>query len=100
MSVFSPTGSTVNLAVTNSTGSVALPQAGNKGLWNVRVNNLGSATVFINFGTSAVTATTAAGMPITAAAPEVFSVPDGATHVAAITASGTATVYFTASTGE
>jgi hypothetical protein len=64
----------------------------------VRVYNAGSVTAFILFGTSGVTATTG-NMPVPAGAVEVLSVPEGTTHVATITASGTATVYFTAGEG-
>lgn len=97
VNAFQANGATVNLAVTTSTGSVALTGVGNGG--NVRVYNAGSATIFINFGTSTVTATTAAGIPIPSGAIEIYSVGASITHVAAITASSTATAYFTTGQG-
>lgn len=96
--VFQNNGATVNLAATSSTGNVALTGVGNGG--TVRVLNNGSEAVFINFGTSsAVTATLAAGIPIPPGIPEAFCVPAGITHVAGITASGAATIYFTTGQG-
>lgn len=96
---FTPTGATVNIAATGSTGSVALGTPSGQGGMAVRVHNAGAATVFIAFGTSAVTAATASGIPIPAGAVETFSAGPSVTHAAAITASGTATVYFTPGQG-
>lgn len=86
---------TVNLAVSTSTGNVALPARSTNGE-NVRLHNAGSATVFISFGTSsAATAATATGMPLPSGAVEIFSCSPTVTHIAAITASGSATLYAT-----
>ena len=65
----------------------------------VRMYNAGTATVFVHFGTSGVAATTG-NMPLPSGAIEVISVPEGTTHAATITSSGTGTVYFTAGLGE
>ena len=90
---FSPMGSTVNLAATTTTGSVALSGFGAGG-GNVRVYNSGAVVVFINFGGSAVTAVLTTSMPLAPGATEVFAVGEGM-YLAGITASGSATVYAT-----
>ena len=89
---FTP-GSTVNIAATTSTGNVTLGIGA-----VVRVYNAGTVPVFIKFGIAGVTAATT-DMPIPPGIVEVFTEPSGATTVAAITASGTATVYFTSGQG-
>jgi hypothetical protein len=80
-----------SISATTSTGSVALNRGG---LMNsaCRVYNAGSATVFLNFGVSDVTAATT-NYPLPAGAIEVLDI-GAATYAAAITSSGTATVYF------
>lgn len=98
INVFRPQpAGTVNLAVTNSTGAVAL--TGNATVY--RLFNAGTATVFVEFGASTVTAATATGMPIASGAVEWLRPPTAqvAPYVAAITASGTATLYATAGEG-
>lgn len=98
---FQPAADTVNLAVTSSTGRVAFLSSARTG-GQVRLHNAGPALVFVNFGTSSVTATTAAGFPLPVGAIEVFTVGIDATNVAALTASAglTATLYATAGNGE
>lgn len=63
----------------------------------VRVVNAGSVTVFLEFGGSAVAATTTTGMPVVAGATEIFY--GRRQYVAAITASGSAVIYFTPGEG-
>jgi hypothetical protein len=77
----------VTLAVTTTTGSVALAGTGSA----LRVCNVGGAECFLAAGSSTVTATTAS-MSVPAGAIETFTIPITATHVAAITASGTTTL--------
>jgi hypothetical protein len=61
-----------------------------------RVRLLTTTDCFVVFGNSSVTATTA-GMPLQANAPEYFDMSaSGHTHVAAITSSGTGTLYVSA----
>jgi hypothetical protein len=97
--IFSPIGATVNIAATTSTGSVALTSFDSLHETQVRIANAGTVPVFIAFGTSTVTTTAAAGMPIMPGTAEVISVNPRHTHVAAITGSSTATVYFTTGSG-
>src|SRR5690242_17990882 len=88
---------TASLAVTTATGSVALlGQA-----MQYRVFNAGASTIFVELGNSAVTAVLATAMPIPAGAVEYLSAPVAvaAPYLAAITASGTATVYTTGGEG-
>lgn len=95
-------GSTVSISATNVTGSVALAGAPNTGKFQLRIYNAGAATIFFNRGNSSVTATTS-NMPLPSGAVEVITIAnpanDPVTHVAAITSSGTATVYFTVGWG-
>lgn len=97
---FTPAGNTVSLAVTSSNGRVALTQApsGSAEL-TVILRNEGDAEVFIKFGDVTVVAAAATSMPIPAGSTMVFSVNALNTHVAAITASGTATIRATSGSG-
>lgn len=86
---FAPSsGKTVSLSasVSSSAASVAIAGAGRPNT-TVRVYNAGAAAVFVEMGDSTVVATLANGMPIPAGGVEVFSI-GGATHAAAVTASG------------
>ena len=98
MEAFSPVGVTVSLAVTSATGRVALTAPAGSGGFDVRLYNAGSSTVFVRFGGSTVDSTTAY-LPLPAGQTEVVSAGPGVTHVAAITASGTATLYATTGRG-
>ncbi len=88
---------TVSLAVTSVTGSVAL--VGNATVY--RLFNAGTANVFIEFGTSTITAVLATAMPLAAGATEFIRAPTANTapYVAALTSAGTATLYATAGEG-
>lgn len=87
-------GTTVSLAATTVSASAQI----NPGKFSrhLRIVNTGSVTAFVEFGESGVAATTSA-IPILAGSVEIFSVPDQ--YVAAITASGTAQMYFTPGEG-
>lgn len=100
--------STVSISATTASSNVALAKVPT-GSFQVRVHNAGASTAFIARGTdSTVAATVPSGatpgsMPVPAGAVEVltFNSPDAApiTHVAAITAGGAATIYFTVGEG-
>jgi hypothetical protein len=112
---FSPILPTVTRAVTSSSASVALgttartsqtasptPQGAPTfpGGFSVRVVNDGTVISFIEFGYgSAATAAVASSIPMLPGTAEIFSVGEGCTHISAITASGTATVYATPGQG-
>lgn len=93
---FIPVGGSVDLAASTSSARVALP-TGDPG--SLRITNPGSVTVYVTFGTSTVTATTTAGMDLPPGTVESFRVPTNATHIAGITASGTATIRLTPGQG-
>ncbi len=102
--IFRPTpASTVNLSVTSSSSRVqvltATSLADVSGSSVVRLYNAGSVVVFVAFGDSTVTATTTANMPIAPGSVEAFRVNPAQTHVAGITAAGTATLYATPGAG-
>lgn len=94
---------TVNIAATTSSSRVQVLTSGviqsTNGTHVVRVYNTGSVPVFIEFGNSTVTASTTADAPIAPGSVEPFHVYPYETHVAAITASGSATVYFSPGEG-
>jgi hypothetical protein len=98
VNLFTPKAAgTVNIAATTSSARVAL--AINSGTFQVRVKNLDTTNaVFINFGDSTVTAAVATAIPVGPGETCGFSI-SGSTHVAAITAAATATVYFTPGNG-
>ncbi len=94
---FTVVGDTENMAVAATTASVAVTRSG-MGLQALRLVNAGTQTVFIALGTSTVTATTTASMPLVAGAVEIIALPKEVTHVAAIAGATGSTLYIT--TGE
>lgn len=93
VSPFTPAG-TATLAVTSTTGSVILSGAGS----SVEVQNTGLVMMFIKLGSSTVTAATT-DYPVPAGQSKVIGRnPNTDLYIAAITASGTTTLY--ATTGE
>ena len=98
MSPFRPNGSTVNIDVSASSQAVDLGRPD-----QVRYMNNGSATIWIHFGGSTVTALATAGIPVGPGVTEVLSIPNGLVgadvYVAVIAAGSTGKVYFTPGTG-
>jgi hypothetical protein len=96
---FAPiTAATRNLACASSTASAALASAVTNPQQVVAFNS-GTATIFVEFGTSGVTAATTTGYPIGAGMKESLTVSQ-ATHFACIVASGTQTLYVTLGSGD
>lgn len=99
MRPFSPTGSTVSIDVSATSQRVALPSC-----TAVRIMNNGTATAWINFGGSTVTAVTTSSVPVGPGATEVMSLPAAllgeALNVAAIAAGSTGRIYFTPGVGK
>ncbi len=98
MQPFTP-GSSVRINVSASSQSTLITPT--PGVRQVRVMNDGSATVWLAFGGSAVTATVATGLPLPAGAVEVLTIKksDGPIYAAAIAAGATGYVYFTPGSG-
>lgn len=94
---FIAVGDTVNQAVTTTSATTAVVSDNYKA-GSVRVYNSGPSTVFMKFGDSNVTVTVDNGVPVPSGAVEVYSLLR-ITHIACITASGTATIYFTPGEG-
>lgn len=92
---------TVSISVTSLSARVALAATTTEYL----LCNLGTDTVFVRFGDSAITATVPSGatggsLPVAAGTVMIVQAPITApTHVAAIAASTTATLYITAGEG-
>lgn len=102
LAAFTPAGDTVSLAVTGTTGRVALTQKPGtpQPEITVVVFNAGPQTAFVAFGTVTVNAVAATSMPIPAGATVEFQVNTTyQTYIAAITGSSTATLYITSGTG-
>lgn len=93
---------TVNLGASTSTTATSLAGAPRSGAFQVRVVCLGTTPFFLKFGASSVSATTG-DIPFPAPCDEVLTVSNRedspVTHAAAITTSGTATVYLTTGDG-
>lgn len=91
---------TVNVDVGVSTGNVSLAINRNNPV-QVRVMNNGSATAWVNFGGSAVTASLTTSFPVGPGVTEVVTVqPVGAIlYAAAIAAGATGKIYFTPGSG-
>jgi hypothetical protein len=88
-------GATVSIAAGTSTANVALTGNGEQ----LELQNTGAVTVFVNLGASAVTAAVT-DYPVLAGQSKLITRnPDSHTHLAAITASGTATLYVTIGRG-
>jgi lipoprotein signal peptidase len=83
--------STANVQITNAPGNVM----------QVRVVNNGTATAWIEFGDSTITASLTTSIPIGAGVVEVLTVQCPATplYAAAIAAGATGNVYFTPGVG-
>ncbi|MBA9067433.1 sugar/nucleoside kinase (ribokinase family) [Methylobacterium sp. RAS18] len=90
--------STALLAATTASGAnrIALKRAGGEAQ-HVRLHNPGPSMLFVRFGDSTVTATTA-DLPLPVGAVEVLDTT-GATHVDAVTASGSSLLYATCGKG-
>lgn len=91
-----PSGAAVELAVTTSSASVALPV----GVTSLRIANAGAVGAFVRFGVAGVTAATATGMYVPPNTVEAFEADRALTHIAAITASGTTTLNIVGSIGQ
>ena len=107
IAVFSPSGNavTVSLSAGISTSAIQFKAPGTSiaTLRRVRVFNGGTVPAFVEFGGSAVTASvpsgsTGGGVPVAPGSIEMFTAA-GADYVAAITSSGSATLYLTPGEG-
>lgn len=101
MEAFAPVTATINLPVTATTANVSLRSLSpvvNQPV--VRLANVGTQTIFVNFGIAGVTATTTAGFPMIANSVGCFSIPVTATHIAAIASAVGSTLYATVGAGQ
>jgi len=91
---------TANIDVSSSSQAVSLAVTGKQ---QVRVMNNGTATAWVNFGPSTVTASLTTGFPVGPGVTEVLSIEDLGTSVtqyaAAIAAGSTGKIYFTPGQG-
>lgn len=98
-SIFTPVGATKKIAVTSSTGNVALSDMGAGADRVVRVYNDLNEVIFIKFGFASTLTAAVTDLPIGPKATEVFEINPATTYVAAISASGSGNVYFTEGKG-
>lgn len=98
MEPFIPTADTVSISVSAASQSVGLGSPD-----QIRVMNNGTATVWVKFGASGVTATTAAGFPVGPGVVEVLTIPrnlvNAPVFAAVIAAGATGSIYFTPGDG-
>lgn len=94
MTPFSP-GATTSLAVSTVSSRVALGSNGS----TLEVQNAGTTTIFVKLGTSSVDAAVT-DYPIQSGQSKVISRDrNNQSHIAAVTASGSGTLYVTAGEG-
>lgn len=91
---FTP-GATVSLAVTSSTGNVALGTGGDQVLIS---SAAGGNIAFIKFGTASSVIAATTDTPILPGTVQVLTLPPGSTYLAAI-GSATTTLYLTRGDG-
>lgn len=100
MNPFRPNGdATVNIDVSSSSQRVKVSSF--FGPHQIRVTNLGTAAVWLKFGSDTVTADVTNDFPVGAGSTEVFTVLGGESdlYVAAIAAASTGKIYFTPGEG-
>ena len=97
INAFQPNGSTVNEATTASSQALALTGVGTGA--HVVITNIGSQVIFVAFGISTVTTAVTTGHPILANSAQIFTVPQGVTHVAHRAAATGSTLYATSGQG-
>ena len=97
---FAPQQNTVSISLTTSSANVALPALIGSGVgYQLRIFNSSTATAFIAFGQSGVTASTSTSLPMLPNSVEVFSIPFNTSYVAAIGSATNGTVYITQGEG-
>lgn len=96
MNPFTP-GGTVTLAVDTNTDRVALSATG--GMQARVIIVAGGSITFIKFGSATVEAAVT-DTPVLPGTVEIFTIPPGTTHIAAIVAASTSTIYITRGDGE
>lgn len=92
---FIASGNTVSLAVTGTTGRVAVPTDAYNNA--IRLYNAGTVAVFINCGDVTVTAAAATSIPIAPGMVEVLGCGKG--YIAGISGGTAATLYLTPGAG-
>jgi hypothetical protein len=93
MRPFSPGDTVQNITISSSSQRIKLLETASP--VQVRIVNDGTATVWVRFGSSAVTVTSSNGLALPAGAVEVLTVPapvQGEIHLAAIAAGSTGIV--------
>lgn len=89
---------TKTLSAGTTTANVqVLDNATSSSNWNAYIYNAGTVAAYISWGGASVTASTSNGLPIPPGTFQVLTL-NGA-YIAAITASGTATLYITEGSG-
>jgi hypothetical protein len=91
---------TKTISCTSSSAATALAVAVSTSQMQLELQNAGSATIFIEVGTSGSVAAVASGYPILAGQSKVITINSTVTHVACIVASATQTLYVTLGVGE
>ena len=96
-----PAGPTTDLSVSSATANVILPGSNGSIYYPLKValtaiTASGSPkAVWVTFGGSSVTASTATSMPLPSNGLYILRVPQGATYISAICDTGTANLYIT-----
>lgn len=97
---FTPnTAQSTTVSVTTSSATTTLPTTVAFAT-NIELQNVGANTVFVEFGTSSVTAAVATGYPILSGQSKIITVPNTTTSIAAITGTSTSTLYVSIGKGQ
>lgn len=91
---------TITISATTSSAATALPTVGADNQRQIEIQNAGAANVFVETGSSTITAATASGYPILPGQSKVITIQRTVTHIATISASGTQTLYVSTGIGE
>lgn len=94
------TAGTTTISCTSSSAATALTAINsNLPKLQLELQNAGSVPIFVDVGTSAITAAVASGYPILAGQSKVISISPRTTHIACIVAVTTTTLYVTVGLG-
>lgn len=90
------TAGTKTISCTSSSAATALTFVGQD---NIELQNGGSVPIFVEVGTSTVSAAVATGYPVLPGQSKVISINPAVTHIACIVAATTTTLYVTVGMG-
>lgn len=98
MPITPATAGSKTISCTSSSAATALPTAA-VGMTQLELQNAGTVYIFVEVGTSTVSAAVATGYPVGPSQDKVITIPPTTTHVACIVSATTTTLYATIGQG-